>query len=248
MNLVLLFKDDFLSKGFLCKDKPVDQQQVRIRGRRFQHICQIHQVAIGDQLKVGLVNQQRGTGTITAIDKDSLSMAVTLNTTPPAPLPSTLILALPRPKMLKRILQTCATMGLKELILLNSYRVEKSYWQTPLLKPEAIEEQLILGLEQARDTVMPKVKLEKRFKPFVEDRLPALCQQAQTLIAHPGDYPACPATLDKPSHWIIGPEGGFIPYEVEKLQAAGGTCVSLGERILRTETAIPIVLSKFSAF
>ena len=81
---------------------------------------------------------------------------------------------LPRPKMLRRTLQTIASMGVAKLVLINSYRVEKSFWQTPFLQPEALHEQLLLGLEQARDTVLPELILAKRFKPFVEDQLPSI--------------------------------------------------------------------------
>src|SRR5690606_26111522 len=91
---------------------------------------------------------------------------------PPSPLPITLLLGLPRPKMLKRILQSATVLGVKNIYLINSYRVEKSYWQTPFLSEKAIREQLVLGLEQGCDTVLPQVHLVKRFKPFVEDELP----------------------------------------------------------------------------
>src|SRR5690606_28312505 len=106
------------------------------------------------------------------LDSDAAELQVEFQQPPPAKLPLTLLLALPRPKMLKRVLQTVASMGVPRLVLLNSYRVEKSFWQTPFLTPEAIREQLILGLEQSRDTVLPEVWIEKRFKPFVEDQLP----------------------------------------------------------------------------
>lgn len=42
---------------------------------------------------------------------------------------------------------------------------------------------------------------------------------------------------------IIGPEGGFEKEEIEQLKAAGGQTMSLGKRILRTETAGMTVLS-----
>src|SRR3546814_15107571 len=87
--------------------------------------------------------------------------------------------------MLRRGLQTVAAMGVPLLVLLNSDRVEKSFWQTPFLEPAAIHEQLILGLEQARDTVLPEVIIEKRFKPSVEDRLPQLAAGTLGLVGHP---------------------------------------------------------------
>jgi len=137
-----------------------------------------------------------------------------------------------------------ATLGVPRLILVNSYKVEKSFWQTPFLNPETIRDNLILGLEQARDTVLPQVIIEKRFKPFVEDRLPAIAAGTLGLVGHPGPYPACPRAVNEPVTLAIGPEGGWIPYEVELLGKAGLAPVQLGERILRVETAVTALLSR----
>src|SRR5690606_12322757 len=136
-----------------------------------------------------------GTGRLLHLDAGSAELQVAFDQPPPAKLPITLLLALPRPKMLRRVLQTISTMGVPRLVLLNSYRVEKSFWQTPFLEPAALREQLILGLEQARDTVLPEIIIEKRFKPFVEDRLPQLAAGSLGLIGHPGDFPACPRAV-----------------------------------------------------
>ena len=146
--------------------------------------------------------------------------------------------------MLRRVLQTVSSMGVARLVLLNSYRVEKSFWQTPFLEPAAIREQLILGLEQARDTVLPEVIIEKRFKPFVEDHLPAMAAGTLGLVGHPGELPACPRAVEQAVTLAIGPEGGWIPYEVEKLTAAGLQPVQLGARILRVETAVTALLAR----
>ena len=146
--------------------------------------------------------------------------------------------------MLKRTLQTIAAMGVPRLVLLNSYRVEKSFWQTPFLDAQAIREQLLLGLEQARDTLLPEVHIEQRFKPFVEDRLPGLAAGTLGLLGHPGDYPACPRAVSGPVTLAIGPEGGWIPYEVTLLEQAGLQAVQLGPRILRVETAVPALLAR----
>ncbi|MGH1440622.1 MAG: 16S rRNA (uracil(1498)-N(3))-methyltransferase [Cellvibrionaceae bacterium] len=233
MNLVLLFKDDF-----------VNTQQVRLNDRRFTHIKQIHKAKIGDTLAIGLLNDRTGTGLITLIDNTSVTMNITLNTAPPSPLPLTLVLALPRPNMLKRSLQTCATMGVKKIILLHSARVEKSFWQTPQLSDDNIHMNLVLGLEQAKDTVMPEVILEKNFKYFLQERAPALCENNLALVAHPKADSTCPRHLNEETILFVGPEGGFIDKEIEELKEIGCKSIHLGERILRVETAIPVLLAK----
>jgi RsmE family RNA methyltransferase len=173
-----------------------------------------------------------------------LELNVVLDQPPPAPLPITLLLALPRPKMLKRVLQSVSSLGVKQIYLLNSYRVDKSFWGSPLLTEEKLQEQLLLGLEQARDTIVPHVTLCPRFKPFVEDELPGIAAGTVAYVAHPGAEMACPHALEQKITLAIGPEGGFIPYEVKKLQECGLVPIHLGERILRVETAVPVLLSR----
>ena len=80
----------------------------------------------------------------------------------------------------------------------NSSRVEKSFWQSPFLQPEALEQQMILGLEQARDTLMPEIHLRKRFKPFVEDELGEIIKGSQALVAHPLTEVPCPINCIQP--------------------------------------------------
>ncbi len=233
MNLLLLEDGDFIAPD-----------RVRLQGRRLQHLREVHRAECGDSLRVGRLGGMMGRGELLSLDAAQAELQISLDTPPPAKLPLTLLLAVPRPKMLKRVLQTVSAMGVARLVLLNSYRVEKSFWQTPFLEPASIREQLILGLEQARDTVLPEVTLEKRFKPFVEDRLPALAEGTLGLTGHPGEYPACPRAVEGPVTLAIGPEGGWIPYEVELLRVAGLQPVQLGERILRVETAVPALLAR----
>jgi len=146
--------------------------------------------------------------------------------------------------MLRRIIQSCVAMGVKRLVIINSYRVDKSYWQTPWLGDEALAEQITLGLEQARDTLWPEIVQRKRFKPFVEDELAAMTEGTRRLIAHPGSATACPQGLTELVSLCIGPEGGFIPYEVNLIREQGFEVVHLGPRILRTETAVPAILGR----
>lgn len=233
MNLLLLEEADFIAAD-----------RVILHDRRLTHMQEVHRAAVGDSLRVGRIGGLMGSAELLRLEPGEAELQVSLDQPPPAKLPLSLVLALPRPKMLRRVLQTVAAMGVPRLVLVNSYRVEKSFWQTPFLEPEAIREQLILGLEQARDSVLPEVVIEKRFKPFVEDRLPALVEGTLGLVGHPGQYPACPRGLDEPVTLAIGPEGGWIPYEIDLLGKSGLQPVQLGERILRVETAVTALLAR----
>jgi RsmE family RNA methyltransferase len=234
LNLLLFSADDRL-----------EADKVSVRGRRLKHLRQVHRANVGDRLRVGEIGGLIGEGEILDINEDVANLTVALDSAPPDKLPLSLVLALPRPKMLRRILRTVAEFGVAELHLINSYRVEKSYWQSPVLEDLAIREYLLLGLEQSRDTLLPLVKHHQRFKPFVEDILPGVLGHHNTaLLAHPGDYPPCPRNVDGETIVVVGPEGGFIPYEVEKLQEAGCQLVSLGPRILRVENAVTSLLGR----
>lgn len=235
MNLILLFKDDFIDGG---------RRRVRLSGRRHKHLCNICRVSVGDELCVGLCDGKIGTGRVTALEEEALEMEVTLTIAAPATTLVTLILALPRPPMLKRVLSTASSMGVKRIFLFHSQRVEKSFWKSPALAEENLREQLVLGLEQARDTVLPRVELRPLFKPFVEDELPGIAKNTLSLVAHPQSSDPCPRHVEQPVTLVIGPEGGFIPYEVEKLTDLGFIPVHLGERILRVEAAVPALLSR----
>lgn len=233
MNLLLLFPQDFISPG-----------RVRLTDYRLQHLLSVKKIKVNEQLSVGLVNDQIGQGTVIAVDEWQIELSVQLDKEPVAPLAVHLILALPRPKMLKRILQTISAMGVKQLSLIHSAKVEKSYWQTPWLEADKIQQHLILGLEQAKDTIMPEVKCYQRFKPFVEDVLPDLIQDSRAIIAHPGHGDLCALNSQHAITLAIGPEGGFIDYEVDKFKQAGFSTCHLGERILRVENAIPVLLGR----
>jgi RsmE family RNA methyltransferase len=237
MNLILLFDEDFVAPG-----------RVRLEGRRLLHMRQVHRVVAGARVRVGHLNGSIGEALILALDEQAAELEVELRQPPPSGVPVTLVMALPRPKMLKRCLRMVAETGVERLFLINSVRVEKSFWQSPWLQPEKIFECLLLGLEQARDTRLPQVHLRQRFKPFVEDELPGLATGRRALLADPGGAPLAElqlaTPLREPALLCIGPEGGFVPYEVEKLVAAGCRPFTLGERVYRVESVLPLLLGR----
>ncbi|TCM68767.1 RsmE family RNA methyltransferase [Acinetobacter calcoaceticus] len=214
--------------------------------RQLQHLQQHLEIKVGDQLKVGVRAEQRYLTEVITVSSDEVQLKPISSQAPPAKLPVTLIVAMPRPKVLRRLIMDSVTLGVEKIILLHSYRVDKSYWQSPLLKQ--IDDYVTLGLEQAGDTHAPQIEIYQRFKPFVEDIFPQLISDSRpAYVAHPYASTTMPASIQHGCSVVIGPEGGFIPYEIDLLTANGAQAVSLGLRILRTETAIPFVLGRLFA-
>lgn len=234
MNLILLEPNDFIDSS----------GRVRLSGRRHKHILEVHKARSGQRLSVGLINGKIGEGKVLEIGASTLEMEVSLKCNPPDPLPLTLVLALPRPQVIKRVLLCASSLGIKKIVLLNFFRVEKSLWQSSSLQDHAVREQLILGLEQAKDTVLPEVVLKNSFKKFAEDELPDMIRGSLPLVAHPGVSHTCPQNVKKPVTLLIGPEGGLIDYELDKLVQLGFKAVDLGARILRVESVVPFIVGK----
>jgi RsmE family RNA methyltransferase len=233
MNLVLLEPEDF-----------IDDDRVRLQGRALKHIREVHRAAAGDRLRVGVVNGKTGQGVIDRIDNDAVEMSIHLDADPPAAIPVRLILALPRPKVLNRTIAAAASMGIREIDLINAWRVEKAYWKSPRLEENNLRLQAKLGLEQAGDTVLPAIRLHKLFTPFVREELPANLSGKVALLAHPGASAEPPRYVSGPVVLAIGPEGGFIDREVDTFREVGFTPVCFGPRILRVETAMAFLVGR----
>ena len=243
MNLILLFDSDFISPT-----------RVRLTGRRLTHIREILKAHKGQRLTVGKLNGPVGEGIIVENKPGCVELQVQCYQAAPQALSLELIMALPRPPMFKRMLFAASMLGIKKITVLHFNRVDKSFWNSSSLKPEAVKELLVLGLEQAKDTVMPDLIFKKRFKPFVEDELPLLVRGKLGLVAHPGEsgdcFPPSPILTEagvaaKPMVIMIGPEGGIVDYEIELLKAAGMKILDLGPRILRTEHVLPFIVGRF---
>lgn len=232
MNIVLLEPEDTKSEIWSIHSK-----------RQLQHLREHLDITVGQNLKVGVRNGARYVTEIISIDEQEVGVRPIREEAVPAKLPVHLIVALPRPKVLRRLIMDSVTLGVERISLIHSYRVDKSYWQTPFL--QQIDDYVTLGLEQAGDTIVPEIQMYKRFKPFVEDVLPTLISETSpAYLAHPYADESMPNGIGHACSVVVGPEGGFIPYEVDLLTKNGCQAVSLGNRILRTETSISYILGR----
>lgn len=218
-----------------------------LTGRRFAHIAGQLRKKVGDECKCGLLGGNIGKGVITAMNAESLTLELTLTEPPPAASPVTLVAALPRPKTLRKMLHYAGTLGVKEFHFTGTFKVEKSYWNSPFLEPEFLDQEMRLALEQCVDTIPWQIHFHRFFKPFAEDVLPRLAGGKRLLAFHPSpaadnlDHVRSRATVV-----CLGPEGGFTDYEIELLTREGAECVSLGRRILRSEVALACLLGRLS--
>ena len=238
MNLLLLRDEDFAPDGTAL-----------LAGRRLQHAREVLRATQGDVIRVGRLGGKIGTGEILYLDELQLRLRVELGEDPPPRARVDLLLAMPRPKALKRLLPALASMGVDRIALLNAARVEKSYFGSNALSPDFVEKLFTLGLEQARDTIPPRLLIRDRFRPFVEDELETFVAGAShRWLAHP-PAPHDASRLPPPTPQgcvvlAVGPEGGWVPFEVELLEARGFRSFTLGPRILRVETAVPLLLGQ----
>ena len=245
MNLILLLPEDFTESEGDAEGGEALRGTVRLAGRRRRHVLEIVRASRGDELTVGLLGGAVGRGLVTNADDERLELEVVLADEPPPKLDATLVLAVPRPPVMTRVLSAVTAIGVARIVLLHTKRVEKTYWNARVMQPDSLREALLLGLEQARDTRLPELALERRFRPFAEDELPGLAERAESaLLATPEAPRPCPSSVAGPALLAIGPEGGFVAFEVECLAAAGLEPVHLGARALRVETAVPVLLSR----
>lgn len=238
MNLLILEDTQFIR----------DDQAIANK-RQHEHIIRILKLSDGAPIKIGRINQRIGQGIIRHNTENIFIDNISFTEDSPANLPISLVLAMPRPQMLKRIMQTVACLGVQEIHLIHTSRVEKGFWQSPSATDDAIRHQLILGLEQGMATQLPKVEKHLNFRSFINDALDLIAKDSLRLIAHPTEHNLTQAnSISEETCLAIGPEGGFLIQEVQSFNELGFTCVGLGKRILKVETAIPVALAKLYPF
>jgi RsmE family RNA methyltransferase len=157
------------------------------------------------------------------------------------------LLALPRPKVMRRLWAQLAALGVGHIILTNAERVERHYFDTHVLSEDTYRPLLIEGLQQARDTRLPNVSIHRQFRILVEDHLDGLFRDGIRLLADPSGTTSIQSALaERTSQRVllaIGPEGGWNAFELSLLAAHGFRLVSLGPRTLRTDTACTALLA-----
>jgi RsmE family RNA methyltransferase len=215
-----------------------------VRDARAVHLRDVLHIVPGSNVRIGVIDGALGTACVQTIDAHAIELRCAFDAIPPRP-PVDLLLALPRPKVMRRLWAQLAALGVGRIILTNAERVERPYFDTHVLSPACYRPLLIEGLQQARDTRLPVVSIHRRFRVLVEDELDALSAGARRLVADPHATMSISAAAEDAERVLlaVGPEGGWNAFEIDLLVAHGFQPVSLGARTLRTDTACVALLA-----
>lgn len=241
MNIIILFESDKQADG-----------SYQLSDYRAEHIRAILKSEINDKLEVGLLNGSLGYASIRSITAENIVLEdLQLQEPQPKNLTIDIIVALPRPQTVKKVLFTSAMMGVRNIFFIRANRVEKSYFHSPILEKENYTRFLIEGLQQGKNTQLPIVSIHDKFKPFIQDWQ---CQFYNNLKEEPVCLiPELDATdrltelYNKQNKHLlvaIGPEGGWVPFEVELMESLGFQKFKLGDWTLRVEHALTACLAQ----
>jgi 16S rRNA (uracil1498-N3)-methyltransferase len=236
VNLLLLDADELAPDGSCV-----------VRGRRADHLRGVLGVAVGDRVRAGVVGRATGAAVVTRVDADAVAVELELELAdaPPAVLPVDLVVAVPRPKAIARVVEIAASFAIRRVDLTNAWRVDKSYLRSPRLAAATLADHARLGAEQGATTHIAPVAVHERLMALLDARWPAAGAAPRTkLIAHPGAPPIETAGEFADVALAIGPEGGWIAREVNTFVARGFQPVSLGTAILRVEAAVAAALAQ----
>ena len=237
MNRLLLEKSELDADG--C---------VLVAGGRSEHLLEILRVEVGTEVRCGVLDDSAGTGTVLEIQPEAvrLQYSASPEATPARPAID-LLLAMPRPKVMKRLWAQLAALGVRRIIVTNAWKVERPYFDSHVLEPSFVRACLCEGLSQAGDVHLPDVSIHRRFKVLIEDDLDDLSVAGCRLMLDPsGDESLIGVALSSAPGGIlaaIGPEAGWTPYELDLLGSRGFRPVRLGGRTLRSDTACIAALS-----
>ena len=227
MNLLLLSPSEISPEGLAV-----------LTGPRAKHLLSVLKVKAGSVVRAGVIDGPIGSARVESIEGEHVRLRVELEgSSPPRPAID-LLLALPRPKVLKRLWAQLAALGVGTVVLTNAAKVERFYFDSHVVREAELRPYLLEGLAQAKDTRVPVVRVAKTLKPLVEDKLDAIFGDAQRLIADP-IYDRSVFGAVRPGRVVLalGPEGGWSEYERALLERHGFEGVGLGPRTLRSDTA-----------
>jgi 16S rRNA (uracil1498-N3)-methyltransferase len=237
----------------ILPDECVDLERAVLRGVRAHYAYHTHELRAGITICGGILERGMGELYVEAASPEEVALHITLTRPALSPQPIDVVVGISRPQTVKKVIQATAMLGARSLAFVGSECGEKSYLQSHVLKPEAIQEEMLKALEQIADCYAPTISVHRELWRYVRDGSEIFARK-RLLVAHPGGVPLTDEFLGRATTaaqgahsedeldggvvLAIGPEKGWSEGEVALFLRNGFHAVGLGERVLRVELAL----------
>ena len=256
MNLILFEQKEVAADG---NDPESFTATVTKTDRRYIHCTTILKISTESVVRVGVIDGHMYDARVIDLTGDSLSIAFGRENIRPtrafSDMNISLILACPRPKVLGRLWPVFSQLGFRRVFLIKAARVEDNYFGSHWMQADCYRSLLIKGLEQAAvSTRLPEISLDKReLDAFLSKRLDVAFppEKCNRFICHPEDAPSGGISVpefdtSKETVIALGPEGGWLDFEIAALRERGFVPVTCSSRVFTTDVALIALTSAIS--
>ncbi|MCI9177097.1 MAG: 16S rRNA (uracil(1498)-N(3))-methyltransferase [Clostridia bacterium] len=236
---------------FFIKTNQINENKIKIIGEDVKHITQVLRAKVGEKLI--LCNIDTNINYVTNIEQIGLDFILCnileqKQAVAEAKVEVSIFQGLPKADKLEYIIQKNTELGVKSIIPVVMRRCVTKWEEKDIKKKiERMQKIALSAAKQSKRDTIPKVenpitiaklceeipKLDVVLLAYEEEKETSLKQALKQLNSFEGMKVGI----------IIGPEGGIEKSEVELLEKAGAKKISLGTRILRTETASVMIMS-----
>lgn len=233
---------------FFVSEEQINGENAYIEGSDVNHIVNVLRMKPGEELLISVKGDWDYLCKIDDIETDRVNLKV-LESMEQRELPVniTLLQGIPKSDKLEMIIQKAVELGVSEIIPVKTKRVvvkiDEKKVDTKVNRWNAIAES---AAKQSKRSIIPKV-----FEPMSIDNALEIVNDFGVKLIPYENADGIDKTrkildnMDKTKNIavFIGPEGGFEEAEVERIKNSGFEVITLGKRILRTETAGLALLS-----
>ncbi|MDX9800802.1 MAG: RsmE family RNA methyltransferase [Spirochaetia bacterium] len=240
MNIILFSQEEI--------DNPVSAEDIRAH-----HVINILKLSPGESFDAAVINKGSGKALIKNITSKEITFTFKFSNSNVKRNPVSLLTAVTRPPEAKKILKNCTSIGISTLFLSVLDKSEKSYIDSTLWKNANYKKYLIEGASQAFAADIPEVKLFQSLSESLSNitdnykiRVALDNYEAEGLLGKLEIPELIFSEQENPEpHTIlaVGGERGWSARERKMLSDYGFKLYSIGERVLKTETACAAGLS-----
>lgn len=232
---------------FFLNKESLAENTVTVVGEDASHIALSLRMAVGDALTLCDNEGFDYDAEILSITRECVTLAVKGKTPSESEPPYKIRLyqCLPKGEKFETVIQKAVECGVSEIVPVQSSRC------IAVLKDSAVEKKLTrfnrIAEEACKQSgrgklvqVLPPISFREAVRQMAEVETAFLCYENEDGLTLSGYLPH---KAPREIAFLVGPEGGLSADEVNLAKDAGIVSVSLGKRILRTETAAPFVLA-----